>query len=146
MTYLKVFTERFTLCRLVLSRSESLLQDNLRRGAQWMPSNCDSSFRQNLLIFLSRSWKSFTCSILDKEDVSTTRQTCIQARNREETHVPKLFFRVKIRTIELKRDPGILLFSFTSLSNLSGKPSKFSQPIKIEIETNRDLVSWSFQR
>ena len=38
MTYLKVFTERFTLCRLVLSRSESLLQDNLRRGAQWMPS------------------------------------------------------------------------------------------------------------
>ena len=40
----------------------------------------------------------------------------------------------------------MLLFCFTSLRNFSVKPSPISQPIKIKIETNRDLVHCSFLR
>ena len=45
-----------------------------------------------------------------------------------------------------KKDGGMLLFCFTSLRNFSVKPSPISQPIKIKIETNRDLVHCSFPR
>ena len=38
----------------------------------------------------------------------------------------------------------MLLFCFTSLHNFSVKPSPISQPVKIKIETNRDLVHCSF--
>ena len=40
----------------------------------------------------------------------------------------------------------MLLFCFTSLRNFSVKPSPISQPVKIKIETNRDLVHCSFPR
>ena len=40
----------------------------------------------------------------------------------------------------------MLLFCFTSLHNFSVKPSPISQPVKIKIETNRDLVHCSFMR
>ena len=40
----------------------------------------------------------------------------------------------------------MLLFCFTSLRDFSVKPSPISQPVKIKIETNRDLVHCSFPR